>query len=107
MHERKAQMADLSDGFVALPGGVGTLEELFEMLTWAQLGLHAKPCALLDTDGYFASLLAFLDHAVDERFVRPPHRAMLLVDDAPERLLDAMTRYRAPDVEKWIDRSET
>lgn len=63
--------------------------------------------ALLDTDGYFASLLAFLDHAVDERFVRPPHRAMLLVDDAPEPLLDAMTRYRAPDVEKWIDRSET
>lgn len=107
MHERKAQMADLSDGFVALPGGVGTLEELFEMLTWAQLGLHAKPCALLDADGYFASLLAFLDHAVVERFVRPPHRAMLLVDDAPERLLDAMARYRAPRVEKWIDRSET
>ena len=107
MHERKAQMADLSDGFVALPGGVGTLEELFEMLTWAQLGLHAKPCALLETDGYFASLLAFLDHAVDERFVRPPHRALLLVDDAPERLLDAMARYRAPRVEKWIDRSET
>lgn len=107
MHERKAQMADLSDGFVALPGGVGTFEELFEILTWAQLGLHEKPCALLDVDGYFASLLAFLDHAVDERFVRPQHRAMLLVDDAPERLLDAMTRYRAPRVEKWLDRSET
>ncbi len=107
MHERKAQMAELSDGFVALPGGVGTLEELFEILTWAQLGLHAKPCALLDADGYFASLLAFLDHAVAERFVRPQHRAMLLVDDAPERLLDAMLRYRAPHVEKWLDRSET
>ncbi len=107
MHERKAQMADLSDGFVALPGGVGTLEELFEILTWAQLGLHAKPCALLDADGYFAQLLAFLDHAVDERFVRPQHRAMLLVDDAPERLLDAMVRYRAPHVEKWLDRGET
>lgn len=107
MHERKAQMADLSDGFVALPGGVGTLEELFEILTWAQLGLHAKPCALLDTDGYFAALLAFLDHAVDERFVRPEHRAMLLVDESPERLLDAMARYRAPRVDKWLDRSET
>jgi uncharacterized protein (TIGR00730 family) len=107
MHERKAQMAELSDGFVALPGGVGTLEELFEILTWAQLGLHAKPCALLDTAGYFEPLLAVLDRAVDERFLRPPHRAMLLVDEAPERLLDAMVRYRPPRVEKWIDRSET
>jgi predicted Rossmann-fold nucleotide-binding protein len=81
--------------------------ELFEILTWAQLGLHAKPCALLDTAGYFEPLLAFLDRAVDERFLRPPHRAMLLVDEAPERLLDAMVRYRPPRVEKWIDRSET
>jgi uncharacterized protein (TIGR00730 family) len=107
MHERKAQMGDLADGFLALPGGVGTLEELFEILTWAQLGLHAKPCAVLEVGGYFAPLLAFLDRAVAERFVRPEHRAMLLVGDEPEPLLDAMATYRAPRTEKWIDRSET
>ncbi len=77
MHERKALMAELADGFVALPGGVGTLEELFEVWTWAQLGLHAKPCALLDTDGFYAPLVAFLDHQVDAGFVRAAHRAML------------------------------
>ena len=107
MHDRKAQMAALADAFVALPGGIGTLEEWFEVLTWSQLGFHAKPCALLDAEGYYAPLLAFLDRAVAERFVTPAHRAMVLVDDEPERLLDALAAWRAPAVEKWIDRSET
>lgn len=87
MHERKMRMAELSDAFVALPGGMGTLDEMFEMLTWAQLGLHAKPCAILDVNGYYGPLLAFLDHAVDNGLIKAEHRAMLLVDDDPERLL--------------------
>jgi uncharacterized protein (TIGR00730 family) len=103
MHERKARMAELSDCFIALPGGIGTLEETFEAWTWTQLGLHAKPCALLDVDGYYAPLQAFLDGAVAERFVRTEHRSMLLVDDDPERLLDALASWRAPVVEKWLD----
>jgi hypothetical protein len=105
MHERKARMAELADAFVALPGGVGTLEETFEILTWGQLGIHAKPCALLDVEGYFAPLLALLDSAVAERFVKPEHRALLLVDDDPERLLDRLARHRPPVLEKWLDRS--
>ncbi|MBS1106568.1 MAG: hypothetical protein H6Q91_2070 [Deltaproteobacteria bacterium] len=104
MHERKARMAELSGAFVALPGGIGTLEETFEAWTWTQLGLHAKPCALLDVDGYYAPLQAFLDSAVAERFVRAEHRAMLLVDEDPERLLDALASWRVPVVEKWLDR---
>jgi hypothetical protein len=107
MHERKALMAELSDCFVALPGGIGTLEETFEAWTWTQLGLHEKPCALLDVDGYFASLETFLDRAVADRFVRPEHRSMLLVEDDPERLLDALAAWRGPSVEKWLDRTET
>jgi uncharacterized protein (TIGR00730 family) len=79
MHERKALMADLSDAFIALPGGAGTLEELFEVYTWAQLGLHDKPCGLLDVEDYFSGLVGFLDHAVGERFLREEHRAMLIV----------------------------
>jgi uncharacterized protein (TIGR00730 family) len=106
MHERKALMSDLSDGFVALPGGLGTLEELFEVWTWAQLGMHAKPCAVLDVAGYYAPLLAFLDHGVRERFVRAPHRAMLLVDDEPARLLDRLAAYEPPTVRQWIGRGE-
>ena len=105
MHERKAMMAALSDGFIALPGGFGTLEETFEILTWAQLGLHAHPCGLLNIDGYFDALLAFLDRSVNEAFVREAHRAMLLVDDSPRRLLDRFAAYRAPTVEKWLQRS--
>ena len=105
MHERKAMMAELSDGFIALPGGFGTLEETFEILTWAQLGLHGHPCGLLNIDGYFDGLLAFLDHAVREAFVRDAHRSMLLVADSPRRLLDRFAAYRAPNVEKWLQRS--
>lgn len=107
MHERKAKMAELSDAFVALPGGLGTLEELAEVLTWAQLGLHRKPCALLDVGGYWQPLTALLDHAVAERFVRPEHRAMLLVDDDPEAILDRLSSYRPPAVEKWIDKKSS
>jgi len=106
MHERKAMMAELADAFVALPGGIGTLEELFEVWTWAQLGLHAKPCGLLDVAGYFAPLAAFLDHAVAERFLRPEHRAMLAIAADAEALLAALGRYEPADVSKWIDRAD-
>lgn len=106
MHERKRMMADLSDGFVALPGGIGTLEEIFEMWTWAQLGYHAKPCALIDTARYWTGLAAFLDHQVQEGFVRAPHRDMLMVDDDPARLLDRMEAYEPPVVTKWIKAGE-
>src|SRR5687767_9817926 len=103
MHERKLLMAELADGFVALPGGMGTLEELFEVYTWTQLGLHAKPLALLDVRGYYDRLVAFLDHAVSERFVTPEHRGMLVVAAGPDEVLDAFAGWRAPDRPKWID----
>ena len=106
MHERKAAMAELSDAFGALPGGFGTLEETFEILTWAQLGLHGHPCGLLNIAGYFDSLLTFLDHSVQQAFVGDAHRAMLLVDESPRRLLDRFAAYRSPNVEKWLQRSE-
>jgi uncharacterized protein (TIGR00730 family) len=105
MHERKALMAELSDAFVALPGGSGTLEELFEVFTWSQLGLHRKACALLNVAGYYDGLAAFLDHAVDERFLRAEHRAMLLCENTPAAVLDALERFEAPLVDKWIDRT--
>lgn len=104
MHERKALMAELADGFIALPGGLGTLDELFEILTWAQLGFHHKPCGLLNVDGYFEPLLAFVRHAIEEGFVRREHGAMISVADSPDALLDLMESYRAPVVEKWIER---
>ena len=104
MHERKAAMADLSDGFVALPGGWGTLEELFEVLTWAQLGLHAKPCGLLNVGGYFDTLLAFMDHMIDEGFVQPAFRPMLAVSGSAAELLTLLAEYRAPAIEKWVER---
>jgi uncharacterized protein (TIGR00730 family) len=107
MHERKATMAELADAFVALPGGWGTLEELFEVLTWAQLGLHAKPCGLLNVDGYFDGLLAFVDHSIAERFVRPENRAMVLAAADPEALLDLCDAYVPQAVEKWIDEGAT
>ncbi len=106
MHERKALMAELADGFVALPGGVGTLEELFEVWTWAQLGSHEKPCALLNVAGYYDRLLGFLDHVVGEGFMRAAHRDMLLVADEPSALLARLRDYRAPQVVKWIGREE-
>jgi len=107
MHERKATMAELSDAFVALPGGLGTLEEFFEVLTWAQLGLHRKPCGLLNVSGYFDGLLTFADHAAAEGFVRREHREMMFVADTPVVLLDRMARHQPPVVEKWIDRAAT
>ncbi len=107
MHERKTLMAELSDGFIALPGGLGTLEEIFEILTWAQLGIHQKPCGLLNVCDYYRSLIDFLDHAVAERFIKGVHRTMLLVEEQPERLLEHFERYKAPAVGKWVDRTGT
>ncbi len=104
MHERKALMADLADGFVALPGGLGTIEEFFEVLTWGQLGMHHKPCGLLDVSGYYSRLMSFLDHTVDEGFVRPEHRAMVLLNEDPEALLEGLVAYQPPQIDKarWI-----
>ena len=103
MHERKAMMADLADGFVALPGGWGTLEELFEVLTWAQLGLHQKPCGLLNVRGFFDGLLSFLDHAIEERFVRRECRSMVIVSSSPESLLERFRQHIPLVVPKWIE----
>jgi len=103
MHERKAMMAELADGFVALPGGIGTLEEFFEIWTWAQLGVHEKPCGLLNIAGYYDPLLAFLDGAVEERFVRQIHRDMVIVESEPRALLDRFANYEAPRVVKWLN----
>ncbi len=102
MHERKALMAELADAFITLPGGFGTLEETFETLTWSQLGLHDKPLLVLDVDGFYAPLLAFLDHAVEHGFLRPEHRRMVLVEQDPERVLDRLAGYSPPLVEKWL-----
>jgi uncharacterized protein (TIGR00730 family) len=102
MHERKAMMADLSDAFVTAPGGLGTLEELFEVLTWSQLGLHDKPCGLLDVRGYYDPMGDFLDHTVSEGFLRPDSRAMLLVGSEPGELLDRLAAWSPPDRRHWI-----
>lgn len=107
MHERKALMSDLSDGVIALPGGLGTLEELFEMLTWAQLGFHARPVALLNAAGYYNTLLEFLDRVVDEGFMRPQHRELLLTGSEPGPLLDAMNTWQSPVSKRWLERGET
>jgi len=107
MHERKALLSELADGFIALPGGIGTLEEWFETWTWAQLGLHAKPFGLLDVAGYYEQLLRFLDHVVGEGFIHPDHRSMVFVETDPGHLLDRMSAYVPPVVEKWIERKET
>jgi len=107
MHERKAKMAELSDGFIALPGGWGTIEEIFEILTWAQLGMHEKPCGLLNIAAYYDHLFSFLDHAIDQRFVREAYRPMIMMDQSASILLDRFTQYRAPKVTKWIGADET
>lgn len=107
MHERKQMMYELSDAFVALPGGIGTLEELFEILTWGQLGLHAKPCGLLNVEGYFDKMLEFLDGAVERDFLKPKHRALLQADANPAVLMEKLKNYRPPEGTKWIRRGET
>lgn len=106
MHERKAMMAELADGFIALPGGWGTLEEVFEMLTWAQLGFHDKPCGLLNTEGYYDSLLDFLEHAFEQQFVNALYRPMLMQASQPAALLDQFVAYQAPKVRKWVGEDE-
>jgi len=103
MHERKAEMAELADAFVAVPGGIGTLEELIEVYTWSQLGLHEKPCGVLNVNGYYDGLVAWLDHAVTEGFLRAPHRAVLQVADTPAELLDRLSRWQPARVGKWLD----
>lgn len=103
MHERKALMAELADGFIALPGGVGTLEEFFEIWTWAQLGMHRKPCGLLNAAGYYDPLLTFLDRSVEEKFVRQVHRQMVIVEAEAEALLDRFAAYEPPQVVKWVN----
>jgi len=107
MHTRKAMMADLSDAFVAMPGGVGTFEEFFEAITWTQLGLHRKPCGLLNVAGFYTPLALFIDQAVSDGFIKPVHRAAIVVDDDPVRLLDTLSTIDLPDVPKWINRAET
>ena len=107
MHERKATMADLSDAFIALPGGLGTMEEIFEIWTWAQLGLHEKPLGFLDVGGFYAPLMAFLDSAVRARFVKEPHRSIAMIDNDAESLLQRFEEWAPPRVEKWITREET
>ena len=106
MHERKQLMADLADGFIALPGGFGTFEEFCEAVTWSQLGIHKKPCGLLNVEGYFDHLVALFDHAVQEHFLHPLNRALVLEARTPQALLDAMAAWKPKPVEKWIDKQE-
>jgi uncharacterized protein (TIGR00730 family) len=105
MHQRKSQMADMSDGFIALPGGIGTLEGFFEILTWGQLGIHAKPSGILNVAGYFDELIRFLDHAVQEGFLTEVHREAIFVESEPAALLEHMRAYRAPEGEKLMGRT--
>lgn len=104
MHERKALMADLADGFIAMPGGYGTFDEMFEMLTWGQLGYHAKPCGFLNVAGYYDALFSFLDTCVEARFVTKVHREMIIASDDPPELLDRLAAFEPPDRAKWLDR---
>lgn len=106
MHERKAKMSELADAFLALPGGIGTFEELFEVWTWGVLGYHRKPCALLNVAGFYDGLVSFLDHVVEDEFLKPVYRNMLLVDESPEALLKALFEYVPPAAPKWTDSEE-
>jgi hypothetical protein len=107
MHERKAVMAELSDGFIAMPGGIGTIEEFFEVLSWAQLGLHEKPCGLLNVAGYYDSLIQFLDRAVTEDFLKPKHRALLTVEREPDKLLDRFEEFLREHPAQRFDAGKT
>jgi uncharacterized protein (TIGR00730 family) len=107
MHERKALMAELSDGFIAMPGGIGTMEEFFEVLSWAQLGIHNKPCALLNVAGYYDSLIQFLDRGVEQDFIKPKHRELLLVESAPAKLLDRFDSLIGAQVGQRFDAKAT
>jgi uncharacterized protein (TIGR00730 family) len=104
MHDRKALMAELSDGFIAMPGGFGTFEEFCEVLTWSQLGLHQKPHGLLNVEGYYEPFLRLFDHALAEQFLKPIHRSLVLEASNPDSLLDLLANYQPQDVEKWSDR---
>lgn len=106
MHERKAQMAELADGFIAMPGGIGTFEEFFEILTWAQLGFHDKPCGILNVAGYYDGLLALCDNAVREGFLRDIHRQLILDESEPQKLLEKMQNFRPQTIEKWVDETD-
>lgn len=106
MHARKAMMAELSDGFIALPGGVGTLEEIFEVVTWGQLKLHAKPCLLMNVDGYYNQLIGFLEHAVEQGYVKDSYRETLLVATDADAALEAMAAWEEPVGGKWVDNDE-
>lgn len=103
MHERKATMAELSDAFIALPGGLGTIEEFFEIWTWAQLGMHRKPCGLLNAGRYYDKLVDFINHAVSEQFIKEKYRSMVFVEEQPDILIQKLESYEAPETEKWID----
>jgi hypothetical protein len=107
MHERKALMAELADGFIAMPGGFGTLEEIAEAITWTQLGVHVKPCGLLNTAGFYDGLLAFVAHANDERFIKASNRDIVLADTDPVRLLDRLDAWQPPDLRVWVRQSQT
>jgi uncharacterized protein (TIGR00730 family) len=107
MHERKAKMAELSNAFIAMPGGYGTFEEFCEIITWAQLGLHRKPCGILNVDGYYDPLLTLFDHAVTEGFLRPTNRLLVIQEKDPYRLLDTLVNYTPPQTEKWIGRDDS
>lgn len=106
MHERKSLMADLADAFIALPGGLGTLEEFCEIATWTQLGFHQKACGLLNIEGFYNALLSFLNHATQEKFIRPEHRSIVLAEEIPTKLIEKLSQYEVPSVHKWIDRDQ-
>ncbi len=106
MHERKAMMAECSDGFIALPGGLGTMEELFEVWTWSQLGFHEKPCGLMNVANYYDHLTAFIDHAVDQEYVKAAHQDALLISTEPADLIEKMANYQATPGSKWIGRDD-